>query len=449
VFATPADDPAVTVVVVTYNGARWLPRCLDALAAQQPERGDQRVACWVVDNASSDGTATLLAARTDGVRTLRAARNLGFAGGNNLALREVTTPYAVLLNDDAVPEPGWLDALLAGFREDRVAAVAPKLLLMPRFARVDLLATGTDRVAIGAVLVDGVDVGPDVVWDRLITAGPPLADGRWCRPVADLLVPLATTGTYTTEDVEVALTVRATGPAQLMVGGTRHAVDAGWRQIVLRLPAGTPALDVVNSAGTVLTADGYAVDRGYGEPDGPAYDVAGEAFGGCGAALALRMAALRDTGMFDDDWFLYYEDVDLCWRLRRRGWTVRYQPEAVVRHQHSATVGTRSDLHVFHDHRNRLLTLTKNASLPLLLRTAGRYPLTTASMGVRAAGAALTGAGSAPLRAVALRLRVIASYLRLLSGVWRRRRALTVAAVLPASRVEQVWVGTGPPGMLS
>jgi GT2 family glycosyltransferase len=44
--------------------------------------------------------------------------NTGFAGGNNLALRTVRTPYAVLLNNDAVPEPDWLRNLLAPFEED-------------------------------------------------------------------------------------------------------------------------------------------------------------------------------------------------------------------------------------------------------------------------------------------------------------------------------------------
>jgi GT2 family glycosyltransferase len=49
------------------------------------------------------------------VRVLRNDRNLGFAGGNDTALREVTTPYAVLLNNDATPEPDWLERLLAPF----------------------------------------------------------------------------------------------------------------------------------------------------------------------------------------------------------------------------------------------------------------------------------------------------------------------------------------------
>ena len=45
----------------------------------------------------------------------------------------------------------------------------------------------------------------------------------------------------------------------------------------------------------------------------------------------------REVGWFDDDFFLYYEDTDLSWRLRADGWAIRYQPTAVLRHLHSAS----------------------------------------------------------------------------------------------------------------
>ena len=110
--ATPSSGRLATVVVVNWNGERWLGPCLTALAAQ-------RTTCafdvWVVDNASTDGSLALLERDHPGVRVLRNDRNLGFAGGNDTALREVTTPFAVLLNNDATPEPDWLERLLAPF----------------------------------------------------------------------------------------------------------------------------------------------------------------------------------------------------------------------------------------------------------------------------------------------------------------------------------------------
>jgi hypothetical protein len=128
------------------------------------------------------------------------------------------------------------------------------------------------------------------------------------------------------------------------------------------------------------------------------------------------------VGDFDEDFFLYYEDTDLSWRLRAAGWTVRYEPAAVVRHAHAASSDVRSRLFRFHDDRNRLLMLTKNAPAPVALRAAVRYPVTVASLTLRQGpGRAMT----------ATRLRALASYLRLLPRMLRRRRAILRAAAVP------------------
>lgn len=433
VFASDRDGVLVTVLVVTYNGARRLDRCLDAVAAQDLV-GQGQVACWVVDNASGDGSDAVVLGRTDGVRLIRSTRNLGFAGGNNLALRQARSPYVVLLNDDAVVQPGWLHALLEPFENASVGAVAGKLLLEPRFVSVPLRAQGVDRLGLVSVARDGEDVTAELVWDPLLVAAP--ADGvRWCRPSIELLVPLRTDAARLEHPVCVEVQVRAPRAATLHVADRQHAVPPNGARVVLELPAGTPTTDVVNSAGTVLTLDGYAADRGFGRADDTGYDMPAEVFGGCGASLALRTAALGQVGIFDDAWFLYYEDVDLCWRLRRAGWTVRYQPRAVARHEHSATVGSGSVLHVFHDARNRLLTLTKNASFPLVRRSVGRYLLSTAAAAVRAVPPGAGGRSEARLR-----LQVVASFLRLLPGVLVRRRAVQRSAVVARTTVE-AWLG--------
>ena len=439
-FAAATDEGVVaTVVVVTYAGVRWLDRCLDAVAAQDLAT-QGRVACWVVDNASTDGSAQVLARRTDGVRVLRSPANLGFAGGNNVALRELTTPYAVLVNDDAVPQPGWLDGLLAPFADDRVGAVTGKLLLLPRAVAVPVRAESGRRLGVAAVRRDGDDITGALVWDPLLSGAQDDAV-LWCVPDPVLLVPVPDAGDVLDRPVRVEVDVVTGSPGVVPAAGRAQQVLQPGR-LVVQLEAGTATTDVVNSAGTVLLDGAYAADRGFGQADDGRYDDPAEVFGGCGASLALRTSALRDVGLFDDDWFLYYEDVDLCWRLRRRGWQVRYAPAAVARHEHSGSVGTRSDLHVFHDARNRLLTLAKNASLPLLVRTVGRYPLTTAAGALRAARP-----GGPSLGPTRMRLRVLVSFLRLLPGVLVRRRTVQRSATVPRRAVE-AWTGleSGPAG---
>jgi GT2 family glycosyltransferase len=115
------DGPETTVLVVTWRARDLLAACLTGLRSQTvPHR------LLVVDNASTDGTAALLESYPE-ARVLRMPRNLGFAGGVAAGLAAVGTPFVALLNDDAVPAPGWLAALHAA--RPGHAAVTSKLLL--------------------------------------------------------------------------------------------------------------------------------------------------------------------------------------------------------------------------------------------------------------------------------------------------------------------------------
>lgn len=61
-----------------------------------------------------------------------------------------------------------------------------------------------------------------------------------------------------------------------------------------------------------------------------------------GAAMLLRAAALRDAGLFDPRYFLYWEDADLCVRMRANGWKLTVAPDAIVHHRLSGTIGADS-----------------------------------------------------------------------------------------------------------
>ena len=107
--------------MVTWRGAARIGDCLDALAAQ--ERAHHVL---VVDNASDDGTATVLAAHSSAPDVIRLPGNTGYAGGIAAGLTRVRTPLVAWLNDDAYPCPGWLAALEDALAAD-VAAVTSRL----------------------------------------------------------------------------------------------------------------------------------------------------------------------------------------------------------------------------------------------------------------------------------------------------------------------------------
>jgi GT2 family glycosyltransferase len=93
-----------------------------------------------------------------------------------------------------------------------------------------------------------------------------------------------------------------------------------------------------------------------------------EVFGPCAGAALYRRAMLREVGAFDEDYFAYYEDVDLAWRAQRAGWRCLYVPGARVMHQHSSTGREGSPFKGYHVGRNKVWTLIKNYPWPDWLR---------------------------------------------------------------------------------
>lgn len=113
----------VTAIIVTYNSAQVVSRALQSLA-RQPAAG----AIIVVDNASTDGTREIVRRDFPQVQLIENAANQGFGRANNLALEQVATPYALLINPDASLHEGALAILLAAaLRFPRAAILAPAL----------------------------------------------------------------------------------------------------------------------------------------------------------------------------------------------------------------------------------------------------------------------------------------------------------------------------------
>jgi GT2 family glycosyltransferase len=305
--------PRVTVVVVTWQGAGFLGACLDSLAAQTVAHE-----VLVVDNASTDGTADVLGRRAD-VRVLRTSENLGFAGGAQLGLESAETEYVAFLNDDAVAEPTWLEALVAAADASQDAAAITSLLLL----------AGTD---------------------------PPR----------------------------------------------------------------------VNNAGVVLLPTLYGTDRAFGRPASEV-DQPAEVFGFSGGAALVRRDAALAVGGFPARFFLYYEDTDLSWRLRLAGWSIRYEPTAVVHHRHAASSDPTSRGFAFHNERNRLLMAVRCAPTRAASKVWLRFGLTTGSLALRS----LRGrrAGTPQNLRVRVRLGVLVSAVRLLPWALTERRRIRASRV--------------------
>jgi GT2 family glycosyltransferase len=230
---TPVSTPRLSVLVVTYNSVCLIDALLDGLAREMAGLDAEVV---VVDNASHDGTADAIEHRHPRVRLLRSPRNLGFAAGNNLAARCALGDTLLLLNPDALPEPGCLARGLA------------------------LMDAGPGVGLAGARLLDD--------------------DGR-TQPSARRFPTLL-------REALALSGLAARFPRSRFFG----QFDRTWAD-----PARPASVDWVPGAFTLI-----------------------------------RRQLFLDLGGFDERFFLYYEEVDLCRRVREAGLRVQYWPELRVRH---------------------------------------------------------------------------------------------------------------------
>lgn len=121
----------------------------------------------------------------------------------------------------------------------------------------------------------------------------------------------------------------------------------------------------LDGLGDVMSVTGFPFRGGYGGRDKPGAQV-GEVFSACGGAMLIETALFEDLGGFDERLFCYCEDVDLGYRMRLRGEPTLVIPQAVVRHEGSAsTGGPRSEFAAYHGTRNRLWVFVKDTP-PLL-----------------------------------------------------------------------------------
>lgn len=132
--------PVISVIVVNFNGRRWLAPCLDALAAQSGAASFETI---LVDNASSDGSAAFVRATYSDVIVHESGANLGFAAGNNAGARIARGGTLVFLNNDTIAAPDWLSRLAAALSERPACGMATsRIVSLDDPSRVDSAGDG-------------------------------------------------------------------------------------------------------------------------------------------------------------------------------------------------------------------------------------------------------------------------------------------------------------------
>jgi hypothetical protein len=254
---TVRQSPLVSVITVNYRQAEVtcdLLRSLRALSYPNLE-------VIVVDNGMLENNSHLFGKHFPGVQVICSRENLGFAGGNNLGIRQATGDFILLVNNDTVVEDGMIERLLERFEHPGVGVVSPKIKYFH-------------------------------------------------------------------------------SPAVIQYAGFTK----------------------VNP----LTGRNRAI--GKGETDAGQHDEAKEVAYAHGAAMMLRRQVVERVGMMPEEFFLYYEELDWCERIRRAGYAIWYEPAATILHKESVSTGRNSPMKTEYLTRSRILFMRRNFTRWSLLR---------------------------------------------------------------------------------
>lgn len=225
--------------------------------------------------------------------------------------------------------------------------------------------------------------------------------------------------------------------------------DTDWLRYLIEALEKNPELGAV--ACKLLDADGIKIDstgewythwglpypRGRGEADHGQYDAPDqqEIFAASGGASLYRVATLKQVGLLDEDFFAYYEDADLGFRMQLAGWRVRYVPEARVLHATSTTGRRIKGFFTQMTMKNYPMLLIKNVPRPLLLTVLPRFTLAYLSF----------FASSAQRGQLKYAFKGFGTYLRLSFKKLRQRRAIQRSATVDADYIRSILHWDLPP----
>lgn len=131
----------------------------------------------------------------------------------------------------------------------------------------------------------------------------------------------------------------------------------------------------LDNAGSFFTKIGFLHHWGFMQKDGPEFDKESEIFSAKGACMLVRKSVVDEIGLFDADFFSYFEESDFCWRVWLSGYKVLFFPKARIYHKLGFTIRRLDVLNLnYHYYKNRICSLIKN------IETGNLLPIATAHL---------------------------------------------------------------------
>jgi hypothetical protein len=125
--------------------------------------------------------------------------------------------------------------------------------------------------------------------------------------------------------------------------------------------------DIIDDAGDFINKRGLPYARGNKEKDSPEFNREEYIFSACAGASAYKREVFETIGLFDEDFFAYYEDIDFGFRMQLMGYKCFYNPRAVCFHKRGATFSSQGELTTMLCEKNLVAVRIKNYPLSLLI----------------------------------------------------------------------------------
>lgn len=251
------QKPLVSVIIVNWNGRKFLDDCLGSLSCIWYKN----VEILFVDNVSSDDSVAFVRKNFPKIKIIQNKTNLGLSGGHDVAFEKAKGEAILLLNTDTIVEKNFLTVLVdVLFSDEQYGAVQAKILLLSK--------------------------------------------------------------------------------------------------------------NVIDSIGSFFLPNGNLYHFGREkDPNLTIYNQPMEIFSTKGACMLIKTHVLRKTGLFDKDFFVYFEDTDLCMRIWLSGYKILYTPKAFIYHKGGGASKQMISAYIeFHSYKNRICTYIKNLSIGYLCK---------------------------------------------------------------------------------
>lgn len=346
----------VSIVIVNYNGKKYIDALFSGLI--NLKHSDFSYEIVFVDNASSDDSIEYLNnnyGSLDNLVVVKSKDNLGFAGGNNLGVSKAKGEYIVLLNNDTKPESDWLEELYHYIRAKKDVVMAnSKLVFFYDF--FNLKFHTQDKIIIGRnIKINDKEYKID---NKFCTNALCEEDRIVCFGHTNIYIPFL----YGEEEQTVKFRIIKATDSDRIIQDEKYPVKAGEEFCLKFVQDGIAKTKktLIQNAGSGINDKLDGFDIGFAQEDGEKYQSEYEISNGCGASIIFKKEDFMKCGGFDERFFMYYEDTDLSFRMKKNGGKIMYCPSSVVRHIHTGSSGEWSPFFVFHVCRNKLLFIAKN-----------------------------------------------------------------------------------------